>query len=227
MQKLLLLHGALGSQNQFNNLKAQLTQDFEVYSFNFKGHGGSEIPDSDFTITGFVAETLAFLNQNNIEKISVFGYSMGGYVGLYLTKNYPERIEKLFTLATKWDWNLESATRESKMLNPSIIKEKVPKYADSLALLHGDNWEILLRKTAELMLNLGANPALNNDNLAEIETPTLVAVGDKDIMVNIEETLTVFRSLPNAHLLVMPDTSHPIDRINVFLLAYQIRNYFQ
>ena len=226
MQKLLLLHGALGSQDHFDNLKIELSQDFEMYSFNFKGHGGSEIPDSDFTIANFVDETLAFMNQNNIEKISIFGYSMGGYVGLYLAKNFPERVEKLFTLATKWNWNIESASLESKMLNPSIIKEKVPKYVNSLVMLHGDNWETLMQKTAEMMLNLGANPTLNKDNFTEIETPTIVAVGDKDIMVSIEETVMVYRSLPNAQLLVMPNTAHPIERINTALLAYQIRNYF-
>jgi len=226
MQKLLLLHGALGSQDHFNNLKIELAQDFEMYSFNFKGHGASEIPDSDFTIAGFAEEVIAFLDQNNIEKISIFGYSMGGYVGLYLAKNFPEKVEKLFTLATKWDWTKENAIRESKMLNSTLIKEKVPKYANSLATLHGDNWETLMQKTAEMMLNLGANPTLNKDNLTEIETPTIVAVGDKDIMVSIEETVMVYRSLPNAQLLVMPNTAHPIERINTALLAYQIRNYF-
>lgn len=226
MQKLLLLHGALGSQDHFDNLKIELSQDFEMYSFNFKGHGGSEIPDSDFTIANFVDETLAFMNQNNIEKISIFGYSMGGYVGLYLAKNFPERVEKLFTLATKWNWNIESASLESKMLNPSIIKEKVPKYVNSLVMLHGDNWETLMQKTAVMMLTLGANPTLKNSDFTEVETQTLIAVGDKDIMVSIEETATVFRSLLNAQMLVLPNTSHPIDRINTALLAYQIRNYF-
>lgn len=226
MQKLLLLHGALGSQDHFNNLKIELAQDFEMYSFNFKGHGGSEIPDLDFTIAGFAEEVITFLDQNNIEKISIFGYSMGGYVGMYLAKNFPERVEKLFTLATKWNWTEENAMSESKMLNPAIIKEKVPKYANSLAALHGNNWEMLMQKTAVMMLTLGKNPILKNSDYNEIEAPTLVAVGDKDIMVSIEETTALYRLLPNAQLLVMPNTSHPIDRINTALLAYQIRNYF-
>jgi pimeloyl-ACP methyl ester carboxylesterase len=226
MQKLLLLHGALGSQDHFNNLKIELAQDFEMYSFNFKGHGGSEIPDLDFTIAGFAEEVITFLDQNNIEKISIFGYSMGGYVGMYLAKNFPERVEKLFTLATKWNWTEENAMSESKMLNPAIIKEKVPKYANSLAALHGNNWEMLMQKTAVMMLTLGKNPILKNSDYNEIEAPTLVAVGDKDIMVSIEETTALYRLLPNAQLLVMPNTSHPIDRINTALLVYQIRNYF-
>ena len=226
MQKLLLLHGALGSQDYFNNLKIQLRNDFEMYSFNFNGHGGSAVGESDLSIPKFANEVLAFMQQHQIETINIFGYSMGGYVGLYLAKYFPKKIEKLFILATKWDWNLESATRESKMLNPIVIKERVPKYADGLTKLHGNNWEVLMQKTAAMMLDLGANPTLTNDDLTEITTPILIAVGDKDSMVSIEETTTMYRGLPNAQLLVLPNTAHPIDRLDTSLLAYQIGHYF-
>ncbi len=226
MQKLLFLHGALGSQAHFSAVKANLSNDFEMYSFNFKGHGGSEMPDGDFSIQNFAEEVIAFLNQNKIQKTNIFGYSMGGYVGLYLAKNFPERIDKLFTLATKWHWTLENAERESKMLNPTIIKEKVPKYADSLLQLHGAKWEILMEKTAAMMVELGANPTFKNSDFETIETPVLVGVGDKDVMVSLDETIQVYRSLPNAQLLVMPNTTHPIDRINLRLLTCQIHSFF-
>ena len=226
MQKLLFLHGALGSQAHFSAVKANLSNDFEMYSFNFKGHSGSEMPDGDFSIQNFAEEVVAFLNQNNIQKTCIFGYSMGGYVGLYLAKNFPERIDKLFTLATKWDWNLENAERESKMLNPKIIKEKVPKYADSMLQLHGAKWEILMEKTAAMMVQLGANPTFKKIDFETIMTPILVGVGDKDIMVSLEETVDVYRLLPNSQLLVMPNTTHPIERINLQLLTCQIRSFF-
>ena len=38
--KLLLLHGALGSKNQLLSLKATLEKTYEVYDLNFEGHGG-------------------------------------------------------------------------------------------------------------------------------------------------------------------------------------------
>jgi pimeloyl-ACP methyl ester carboxylesterase len=226
MQKLLFLHGALGSQEHFSALKANLSNDFEMYSFDFKGHSDTEMPDGDFCIQNFAEEVIAFLNRNNIQKTSIFGYSMGGYVGLYLAKNFPERVDKLFTLATKWHWTLENAERESKILNPKIIKEKVPKYADSLLQLHGAKWEILMEKTAAMMVQLGANPTFKKFDFETIMTPILVGVGDKDVMVSLEETVDVYRLLPNSQLLVMPNTTHPIDRINLQLLTYQIHSFF-
>ena len=226
MWNLLLLHGAIGSIDQFNSLSKELSLEFLTYTFNFPGHGGEPIPQSGFSIQLFAEATLAFMDKNNLEKISIFGYSMGGYVGLYLAKNFPERIEKLFTLATKWQWTLENAERESKMLNPTIIKEKVPKYADSMLQLHGAKWEILMEKTAAMMVELGANPTFKNSDFETIETPVLVGVGDKDVMVSLDETIQVYRSLPNAQLLVMPNTTHPIDRINLRLLTCQIHSFF-
>jgi pimeloyl-ACP methyl ester carboxylesterase len=226
MQKLLLLHGALGGAENFTELKNHLEQDFEIYSLNFEGHGGNSIPQNPLSISNFADAVIAFLNQNGIDKIAVFGYSMGGYVGLYLARHFPERIEKLLTLATKLNWTVEGADKESKMLNPETIKEKLPKYAVALQNLHGQNWEQLLIKTAEMMQNLGASPALNAEDFSQITIPVLVAVGDKDAMVTIEESVNAYRLLPDAQFLVLPKTPHPIEKVDAAELARQIKKYF-
>ncbi|QBZ97234.1 alpha/beta fold hydrolase [Flavobacterium sangjuense] len=226
MQKLLLLHGALGSAENFNQLITLLQRDFEIYTLDFEGHGQQKTSETQLTIAGFANQVLDFLNENKIEKINIFGYSMGGYVGLYLAKNHPERIEKLFTLATKLNWTIEGSQKETSFLNPEIIKEKVPKYAAALEKLHGQNWEKLMYKTAEMMLELGKSPALKNDDFAVITTPTLIAVGDKDVMVSIEESSAAYRQLPNGQFLVLPNTQHPIERVYKVELAHQIKNYF-
>jgi pimeloyl-ACP methyl ester carboxylesterase len=226
MQKILFLHGALGSAANFTKLKELLQPEFEIYAFTFEGHGQRELPQKEFSIPRFADEVLIFLNEKGIDKIAVFGYSMGGYVGLYLAKHFPERIEKLFTLATKINWTIEGAAKESAMLNPEIIKEKVPKYATALEQLHGENWEQLMLKTAEMMRNLGKSPALKQEDFLQIKIPIQIAVGDKDVMVSIEESVAAYRKLPNAQFLVLPNTAHPIEKANENELAHQISLYF-
>ena len=83
-----------------------------------------------------------------------------------------------------------------------------------------------MQKTATMLLQLGANPTFKNSDFETIETPVLVGVGDKDIMVSLDETITVYRLLTNKQLLVLPNTTHPIDRINLQLLTCQIHNFF-
>ncbi len=225
MQQLLLLHGALGSEKSLESLKELLQQDFEVYSFSFQGHGGSELPSTDFSIANFANEVIAFLDENQIESIAVFGYSMGGYVGLYLSKHFPSRIQKLFTLATKLHWTIEGSKKEASMLNPTIIKEKVPKYALNLEQVHGKNWEVLMQKTAQMMLNLGQNPEVKDSDFEYINIPILLSVGDKDTMVTLEETIAAHRKIKDSQLLVLPQTIHPIEKVDVEELAHQINRF--
>ena len=151
---------------------------------------------------------------------------MGGYVGLYLGRHYPEKVEKLFTLATKLNWTPEGAAKESAMLNPELIKQKVPKYAHMLNQLHGDNWGKLLNSTAKMMIVLGNDPALKPEDFSQIKTPVLMAVGDKDSMVTMEETIGVYRLFQTAAMMVFPFTPHPIDKVDSEELAHQIRKYF-
>lgn len=225
MQKLLLLHGALGSAAHFGHLKELLADAFEIHTLNFKSHGGREVVDT-ISIPGFAEEVLAYLNENGIDKISIFGYSMGGYVALYLARKHPERIDKLFTLATKFNWTPEGAAKEAAMLDPITINEKVPKYAAALEQLHGNNWKALMRITADMMLGLGNNPALKDDDFTQIKAEVLLSVGDKDVMVTMAETQNVQRLIPNAEFLVLPDTIHPIDRVNQEELAGAMRKFF-
>lgn len=227
MQKLLLLHGALGSAASFKPLATALQNDFEIHTLTFEGHGGKAILDDDFSMVRFASEVHHYMAKNSIDKINIFGYSMGGYVGLYLAKHFPQAVEKLYTLATKINWNPESAAKDAAMLNPEIIKVKVPKYAAALAQMHGEDWDVLMQKTAKMMLDLGQNPTLNENDFEQISVPVLLSVGDKDAMVSVEETLKTYRKLPNGQLYVMPNTLHPIERVNVAEVAHQIRNFMK
>lgn len=225
MQQLLLLHGALGSAENFQSLSSLLQNDFDIHTLTFEGHGGKAIPESDFSMARFAQEVISYLDQNSIETISIFGYSMGGYVGLYLAKHFPERISKVHTLATKINWTIAGAAKDAGMLIPKVIIEKVPKYAAALENLHGKNWEILMQKTAQMMLDLGENPPLISSDFETITTPVLLSVGDKDAMVTLEETITAFRQLQNAQLYVMPNTIHPIERVDMALITEQLKRF--
>ncbi len=227
MQKIFLLHGALGSAKNFHLIEPLLQNDFEVHTHTFEGHGEKTIPENDFTIARFANEVVDYLEQNNIDKINIFGYSMGGYVGLYLAKHFPEKLEKLYTLATKLNWTIEGSLKETSMLNPIIIKEKIPKYALALEQLHGSNWEIVMHKTAQMMLDLGKNPTLKASDFEQIKTAVLLSVGDKDAMVSIEETANAYRKLNNAQFFVMPNTIHPIEKVDVAELVHQIKRFIK
>ncbi len=104
--QLLLLHGALGSKKQFSNLKPLLEEKFELFQLDFDGHGDGK-DTKHFSIELFTENLRAFLFENELKAINIFGYSMGGYVALNLAIKHPELVNKIVTLGTKFDWNLE------------------------------------------------------------------------------------------------------------------------
>lgn len=226
-QHLLLLHGALGSKDQFKSLKEKLTNQFDVHTFDFEGHG-KRASSNDFTMKTFVANVIQYLQEHKIEKANIFGYSMGGYVALNLAKNRPELVEKIMTLGTKFNWTKETAEKEIRMLNPEKIEEKVPAFADQLATIHSsNNWKEVVNKTAKMMYELGTDKKLTTTDLAQIKHDVLIGIGGKDKMVSIEESTKSAHSLPNGQLVIIENFQHPIEKINEDKLTSILSNFIK
>lgn len=225
MQPLLMLHGAIGSVDQLIPLKEELRSEFEVYSFNFPGHGGTG-PFESFSMDAFAKATLDFIKTYQLKNLPVFGYSMGGYVALYLESMYPGTFQKVITLGTKYEWSEEIAAKEVKMLQPDIIEQKIPAFAQQLANRHGaTEWKNVLDKTASLLISLGKHPSLSPAVLHKINCPTLVLLGEKDNMVSVEETQNAAVALTNGRYELLPNAMHPIEQISVSILAEKIKTF--
>lgn len=224
---MLLLHGALGAASQFDPLLPLLADTFQLHTLNFQGHGGQPFPERPFSIHHCALEVLQWMQEQAIEQADIFGYSMGGYVGLYLARHYPAHVGRLFTLGTKFDWNPDGAARDAAMLDPEKMQQKVPQFYQAMQQRHSPhNLDELLRRTSAMMTALGAKPAVTLPDLATIQTPVRVGVGDRDQMVGIEEAVAMYRQLPNGQLTILPATQHPIEKVPLPRLAAEIREFF-
>lgn len=231
MEKLLLLHGALGSKSQFSELEIQLSGKYKTYSMNFSGHGGSDFADEPFSIPFFAKETLDFISSMDLmidERINIFGYSMGGYVAMYLARFHPEKIRTVCTLATKYHWDSEVAGKESNMLILEKIETKLPEFAKTLEARHlpGD-WKKVVKMTRDMLVGLGENNAIQPGDYEGIMLPVLLMSGDKDKMVSLEETVGAFRKIPGANLAILPGTPHPFEQANIKTLCYFIDDFLR
>ena len=223
---LLLLHGALGSQKQFDRLKNLLVDDFNVFTFNFEGHGGRE-SDSTFSMDLFGANVLEFMSDNDLDRTHMFGYSMGGYVALKLALKQPERISSIMTLGTKFNWSEEAAQKEVRMLDPATIEAKVPKFAQHLMAIHQpEDWKLLLHKTAEMMLGLARGERLKIADLQRIRHDVLIGIGSLDKMVTMEESKNAAEQIPNGNCLEIEGVHHPLEKNNPEQLAKYILDFF-
>ena len=226
MQHLILLHGAIGAKDQLQVLADELSNEFIVHNLGFIGHGGEPLPREAFSIELFAKQVLAYMENKQIAQASFFGYSMGGYVAMYIAKTSPGKVSKVCTLATKYHWDEATATREMKMLDPAKIKEKLPAFADQLAQRHQPtNWEELMQTTADLLVSLGKSNVLSTEDYPSIQVPVLILLGDRDKMVSLEETVNVYKQLPQGRLGILPATPHPIEQVNLQKLVFELRMF--
>lgn len=224
---LILLHGALAQKHQFDELLPMLNCG-EVVPLDFPGHGDLPLASATvFNLPTLAEYVLSVMGQKGIEQADLMGYSMGGYVSMYLANKYPDRFTGILTLATKYRWNPEIALQETARLNPEVLAEKAPAFVAQLQTLHPHtDWKMLLNQTAEFMTDLGQMDYLHSDKLSRQSVRSCIAVGDRDKMVTLDETLQVFKALPDAQLAVLPDTPHPFERMNMSKVAQLVNAFF-
>ncbi len=225
MEPILILHGALGAQDQFAELAARLSQSREVHLLNFSGHGADTAMPEVFLPEVFMADVLNYLDQHDLKSVNIFGYSMGGYIALLMAVHHPDRVSSVLTLGTKMDWNPEIAARETTMLNPDKIAEKVPAFANALQNRHGaSRWRMVLEKTATMMRYLGEHRPLDEAALRKIAVPVTIALSDADEMVSRAEAEQAAVWIPGARFQLLEGGRHAIEKCPVETLAALVEN---
>lgn len=225
MEHLLCIHGALGHPDDFSPLLPYLSPTFNVHLPLLGGHGSKPFP-ADASILAYVDQIDAFCKSEGIERAHFFGYSMGGYIALAYAKRFPGKVASIATLGTKMEWSVAIAEREARMLDADKIKEKVPRFAAELEAMHGPQWTMLTRHIALLMQELGKAPELSPEDLALLERPVRLLVGNSDKMVTLEETRATAGALPNGNWGVLPSTGHPFKQVRPALLSALLADFW-
>lgn len=228
MKDLILLHGALGASDQLTPLADSLRSTFRVHQLDFEGHGKAAQRGRPFRMQHFAENVAELLDRLALQQAMLFGYSMGGYVALHFALEHPDRVNRVATLGTKFRWDAQYAAREVTRLDPAVIRAKVPAFADALEARHAGagGWEGVLAASAELLGHLGEHPLLNETTLPTIATPTRILVGERDNTVSVEESSGTAELLEAGSLTVLPGTPHPIEQVDVALLAPVLVEFF-
>jgi pimeloyl-ACP methyl ester carboxylesterase len=219
---LVLLHGGLFDiDQQFGALLASLAAGRQVIAVDFQGHGRTNDSDRPFSASAFAGDVLGVLDHLGIDRVDVFGFSVGGAVALEIAIERPERVRKLIvsstTFAASGMRGSENAAAVGEMTVDMIAG--TPMEAAYLAKSpHPD-----LKHLQGLLDKLGATyaggfPDRTPEEIRGIEAPTLITVGDAD-MVSLEHAVEFLRlrggdvngdfdGVPASQLAVFPGTSH-------------------
>ena len=94
---LIIIHGLLGSLDNWQTIAQILSEQYQVYSIDQRNHGRSP-HSSEINYQILVEDLNNFIQQHQLENIVLMGHSMGGKVAMLFALTYPERLNKLIVV---------------------------------------------------------------------------------------------------------------------------------
>ena len=92
-----ILHGLFGSLDNWQTLGKILAENYTVYLVDLRNHGKSPHSDS-FSYLDMVNDVAELIEDENLDKVSIIGHSMGGKTAMTFAAEYPQYLEKLIVV---------------------------------------------------------------------------------------------------------------------------------
>lgn len=92
---LLFIHGLGSTRRDWDPQMTAFAKNYQVISFDLRGHGESDKPAGPYSIAMFAADAAALLRALNIEAVHVVGISLGGAIAFQLTLDHPDLVRSL------------------------------------------------------------------------------------------------------------------------------------
>ncbi len=214
---LIFLHGALGSNAQWEDICKLLPNTFNIHCINFPQHGNNETILGNYSIETLANTVEQYIETKQLQKCILIGYSLGGYVALWLAAKNPDYLLKVITLATKFTWDNDAILFESKKLS----LENLLPIKERLIAMHVVGLDLLLLITTQIIASIAHN-YLNEKVLSNINSPVLLMVGEIDKMVSQQETKQYGSFIKNAKVEILPLQPHLINKMESELIVKYI-----
>lgn len=227
---LLFIQHFLGNlDNHDPALTNELAMDREVILYDNTGIGAST-GMAKTTIAEMAMDTEAFIDALGITNLDIFGFSMGGHVAQQITVDRPDLVRRLLLvgtgprggegMASLSDYAIELFTKKYEpqdlMWLPIFFGES--EEAQSAGRMFLERIRARMDRDAPVTEEAGAAhsaaagewglPGSDQSYLAQITQPTLVINGSNDIVIPTINSYTLQQKLPNARLLLFPDSNH-------------------
>lgn len=204
-----------------------LALDSDVILFDNAGIANSE-GDTPNTVVAMARHVVAFCHALGLKEIDGFGFSLGGMIVQQLAHDHPEMFRRLILLGTGprggegMTFTELSAEEQADpvafllgaFFAPTESSQTAGKdFVGRLQWRRNDRDLPVSKKAAEGQLNAirewGTIPSSNRYAMLEkIGQKTLIVHGNRDIVVQPINALILAERLPDAQLIVYPDSSH-------------------
>jgi 3-oxoadipate enol-lactonase len=222
-----LVHGFPLNRSMWDPQRGALrSSGARVIAPDLRGFGASEAgPPGPLSMDQHADDVVGLLDALGVREPVVYvGLSMGGYVGFGLWRRHPERVRAFVLADTRAsadtqaarDDRLRIALQAEEMESPQPAMDAMLPRLFSPHLRAGSRPEQLVRgmmassssrAVADGQRGLAARPE-SSSILWSITVPTLVVVGEHDILTPPEESRLIAEGVPGARLVTIDQAGH-------------------
>ena len=193
---LILLHGGLMTIEALGPLLPALAETRTVYAIELEGHGRTRDLDRPLSLRQFADDVAGFIAQLGLGPVDIVGYSMGGGTALGLAAHHPQAINRLAVISASHQTEsiYESVRAGWPQLSAEMLAGTPMEAAYRAVAPEPERFGVLVDKLRDAML---AGMGWEDDEMRTIDAPTLLIVGDTDI-VQPAKVLELFQLLGGA-----------------------------
>lgn len=207
----ILLHGNGEDGTYFEHQMEYFSRQYRMIAVDTRGHGQSPRGTAPFAIGQFADDLKDFMDELDISKAVILGFSDGANIAMKFVLKYPERVKALILNGG----NLNAkGVRPTTQIPIEIGYRIASKFAEKSQKA---------RKNAEMLGLMVNEPNIEAEELSKITVPTLVICGTKD-MIKESHTKEIARALPNAKLAII-EGSHFIANENPEVFNRVVENW--
>ena len=125
---LIFVHGLASTGRMFDLIAPELTQNYQVYAYDQRGHGQSSKPTTGYDFEQIADDLDSLLESLNIQQpIVLVGHSWGAFTTLYYSATRPEKVAKAILLdggTTRFKTRYPTWTEGERALAPPIYENR-------------------------------------------------------------------------------------------------------
>lgn len=223
-----LIHGFGEDGDIWNYMAEKLKNNFMVIVPDLPGSGKSEILKDDgseqISIEDYAEVIISVIKKESIDKCTVIGHSMGGYITLAIAEKYSEILNGfgLFN-STAFADNEDKKRERLKAIEfmekngaaPFLRKSLSGLFSEKFKEDHADEIEDLINSltyfTSEALIQYYRAMMNRADRIKVLKTtplPVLFVIGEKDPAVPLEKSLEQSHFPNTSYVHILPETGH-------------------
>ncbi len=219
---ILFIHGLGSSADRWLNIPDTLSENFHTIALDLPGFGKSDKPTINYTIENFRKTIVHFINSLKINKTSIVGHSLGGYIAAEVAIQNSNQVESLVLIDSSGMLKEPTPLLEEYLkvaMNPT--KDKVRKVLEQMVAdpkrvptklvesfisrINSPNAKYAFKSTLEN----SANTQIGLDRLKLIENiPTLILWGIQDKVIPIQHSKIFKEAIKNSQIEIIQDAGH-------------------